>query len=142
MRTLATFCFSFAAGIFAAQYALPSAWLLPLAALFGALFAVCLLALRGKARRRFALITAALAFSLAYNAVYVTLVQKPNQALAGSMETLTLEICDYAVPTDYGAKVEVRVTVPADAAADYVAPDGVVTALAAGDHSLDVHLRK
>ena len=109
MRILATFCFSFAAGIFAAQYALPSAWLLPLAALFGALFAVCLLALRGKARRRFALITAALAFSLAYNAVYVTLVQKPNQALAGSMETLTLEICDYAVPTDYGAKVEVRI---------------------------------
>lgn len=109
MRTLATFCFAFAAGIFAAQYALPSVWLLPLAALFGALFAVCLLALRGKARRRFALITAALTLSFVYNAAYVMLVQKPNQALAGSMETLTLEVCDYAVPTDYGAKVEVRI---------------------------------
>ena len=109
MRTLATFCFAFAAGIFAAQYALPFAWLLPLAAVFGVLFAVCLLVLRGKARRRFALITAALALSLVYNAAYVTLVQKPNQALAGNMETLTLEICDYAVPTDYGAKVEVKI---------------------------------
>ena len=109
MRTLATFCFAFAAGIFAAQYALPFARLLPLAALFGALFAVCLLVLRGKARRRFALITAALALSLVYNAAYVSLVQKPNQALAGSMETLELEVCDYAVPTDYGAKVEVKI---------------------------------
>ena len=109
MRTLATFCFAFAAGIFAAQYILPSAWLLPSAAGFGVLFAVCLLALHGKARRRFALITAALALSLVYNAAYVSFVQKPNQALAGNMETLTLEICDYAVPTDYGAKVEVRI---------------------------------
>ena len=110
MRILATFCFAFAAGIFAAQYVLPSAWLMPLAALFGVLFALCLLILRGsKARRRFALITAALALSLVYNTAYVSLVQKPHQALAGSMETLTLEVCDYAVPTDYGAKVEVRI---------------------------------
>lgn len=109
MRTLATFCFAFAAGIFAAQYALPSAWLIPLAAGLGVLFAVCLLVLHGKARRRFALITAALALSLVYNAAYVSLVQKPNQALAGNMETLTLEVCDFAMPTDYGAKVEVRI---------------------------------
>ena len=109
MRTLATFCFAFAAGIFAAQYVLPSAWLVPLAVGFGALFAACLLVLRGKVRRRFALITAALALSLVYNAAYAALVQKPNQALAGSMETLTLEVCDFAVPTDYGAKVEVRI---------------------------------
>lgn len=109
MRILATFCFAFAAGIFAAQYVLPSAWLVPLAVGFGALFFVCLFALRGKARRRFALITAGLALSLVYNAAYVSLVQKPHQALAGKMETLTLEVCDYAAPTDYGAKVEVRV---------------------------------
>ena len=109
MRILATFCFAFAAGIFAAQYVLPSTCLMPLAVSFGALFALCLLALRGKARRRFALITAALALSLVYNAAYAALVQKPNQALAGNMETLTLEVCDYAVPTDYGAKVEVRI---------------------------------
>ena len=109
MRTLATFCFAFAAGIFAAQYIIPSAWLLPLVAGLGALFAVCLLVLRGKARRRFALITAALTLSLVYNAAYVSFVQKPNQALAGNMETLTFEVCDFAVPTDYGAKVEVRI---------------------------------
>ena len=41
-----------------------------------------------------------------------------------------------------GEKAEVRVTVPTDAAADFVAPDGAVTALSSGDHSLDVHLRK
>ena len=109
MRTLATFCFAFAAGIFAAQYGLPTAWLMPLAAGLGALFVVCLLVLRGKTRRRFALITAALTLSLVYNAAYVSFVQKPNQALAGNMETLTLEVCDYAVPTDYGAKAEVRI---------------------------------
>ena len=109
MRTLATFCFAFAAGIFAAQYILPPTWSVPLAVCFAAFAAVCLLALRNRLRRRFTLITAALALSLIYNAAYVSLVQKPNQALAGSMETLTLEACDYAVPTDYGAKVEVRI---------------------------------
>lgn len=109
MRTLATFCAAFAAGIFAAQYVLPPEWLLPLAAGSGVLASVCALLLKGKVRKRSVLVAAGLAAALVYNAAYASLVQAPNQMLAGGTETLKLELCDYAVPTDYGAKAEVRI---------------------------------
>ena len=109
MRTLATFCFAFAAGVFGAQYGLPD-WLLPYAAvgclILGALWA---LTLHGVNRRRAALIGAALALALAYDAAYVRLVQAPWEAMADTRRVLTMEAADYPSATDYGCRVEVRV---------------------------------
>lgn len=109
MRKLATFCFAFSAGIFAAQYLLPQAWLLPLAAAFGVLLPVVWFVLKDRKRLRALLIVAALAVSFLYNAAYAALVQAPNQALSGTVETVTLELCDYAQETEKGAKAEVRI---------------------------------
>ena len=52
MRTLATVCLAFSAGIFAAQYVLPQQWLLPLAAACGVLALAAQLALKEKKRLR------------------------------------------------------------------------------------------
>ena len=109
MRTLATFCFAFAAGVFGAQYGLPD-WLQPYAAvgclILGALWA---LTLHGVNRRRAALIGAALALALAYDAAYVRLVQAPWEAMADTRRVLAMEAADYPSATDYGCRVEVRV---------------------------------
>ncbi|MBQ7714051.1 MAG: DNA internalization-related competence protein ComEC/Rec2, partial [Oscillospiraceae bacterium] len=71
------------------------------------------LSLRGNARERAALLGAGLALALVWNAVYVRLVQAPYEALAGTVETLTLEVADYPAATDYGCRVEARVVEPA-----------------------------
>ena len=109
MRVLATFCFAFAAGVFAAQYLLP-AWLLPYAAagaaVLGALWA---LALWRDWRRRALLIAAGLSLALLYGYAYVRVVQEPFEALVGSTGTLTLELVDYPAATDYGSRAEVRI---------------------------------
>ena len=109
MRVLATFCFAFAAGVFAAQYLLP-AWLLPYAAagfvLLGALWAA---ALWRDGRRRALLIAAGLSLALLYDYACVRAVQEPYAALFGATETLTLELAGYPTATDYGSRAEVRV---------------------------------
>lgn len=109
MRRLATFCLAFALGVFAAQYWLPH-WLLPYAAagcaVLGALWAW---SLREDARRRVVLIGAGLALALCWDWAYVRYVQEPYEALAGTTDTLTLEVADYPAQTDYGCRVEVRV---------------------------------
>ncbi|MBQ9647435.1 MAG: DNA internalization-related competence protein ComEC/Rec2 [Oscillospiraceae bacterium] len=109
MRRLATFCFAFAAGVFAAQYLLPD-WLLPYAAAgcvaLGALWAWLL---HGDNRRRAAIIGAALALALCYDCLYVRLVQAPFEALAGTQRELRMEAVDFPSETDYGSRVEVRV---------------------------------
>ena len=108
MRKLAWFAGAFSLGIFLAQYLLPGGWLLP-----GAL--VCLLLgclsvlLPDSWRKRGILAAAALALALGYNWLYVRQVQQPMEALAGTEREVTMTLCDYAVPTDYGAKVTVRV---------------------------------
>ena len=109
MRTLATVCLAFSAGIFAAQYVLPQQWLLPLAAVCGVLALAAQLALKEKKRLRAVLILSSLALSLVYNTAYAALVQAPNQALSGTVETMTLELCDYAQETAQGAQAEVRI---------------------------------
>lgn len=107
MRILATFCFAFAAGTFGAQYLLPH-WLLPYAAAgFAVLGALWALALRGDWRRRALLVSIGLSLALVYDWAYVRHVQQPFEALAGTTDTLTLELADYPTPTEYGSRAEV-----------------------------------
>ena len=109
MRKLACFCFSFAAGVFAAQYLLP-VWLLPYAAggcaLLGLLWAILL---REDNRRRAALIGAGLALALCWDWAYVRLVQQPYEAMAGTTQELLMETADYPSLTEYGCRIEVRI---------------------------------
>ena len=107
MRLLATFAASFAAGIFLAQYVLPNSWLLPCAVVCFVL--ACLrIVLPNNTGRRLLLIGVGLSFALGWNWLYVRQVQAPMEALADTQQTMTLTLCDYAVPTDYGAKVTAR----------------------------------
>ena len=107
MRVLATFTGAFALGIFLAQYLLPAEWLLPCGAAafvlaFGRLF------LRNDMGRRVLLVGVGLALAFGYDWLYIRQVQRPMEALAGTQREMTMTLCDYAVPTDYGAKATVR----------------------------------
>lgn len=107
MRMLAVLAFSFAAGIFAAQYALPAAWLAPLAAVCGGLGLLGFFA-KGAARRRVFLIAWGVAAALLYNGAYAAAVQAPAEALAGQERAgVAMTLCGYPAATSYGAKVTV-----------------------------------
>ncbi len=110
MRRLATFCFAFAAGVFAAQYLLPQGRLLLWAAggcaALGALWAW---SLHGDGRRRAALIGLGLALALCWDWAYVRLVFAPYETMADTQRELTLELADYPTETDYGCRAEVRI---------------------------------
>ena len=109
MRRLAAFCFAFAAGIFTAQYLLP-ARLMPYAALgCAALGALWALALREDWRRRALLIGVGAALALCWDWAYERYVVAPFEALAGTTDTLTLEVADYPDATDYGCRFEARI---------------------------------
>ena len=108
MRKLATFAGSFSFGIFLAQYLLPDPWLLP-AAFFSLLAGCGALALPEAWRRRGILAGTALALALGYNWLYCRQVERPMESLAGSELPVTMTLCDYALPTDYGAKATVRI---------------------------------
>ena len=107
MRVLAAFTGSFALGIFLAQYLIPAKWLLPCGAAafvlaFGRLF------LRNDWGRRVLLVGVGLALAFGYDWLYIRQVQRPMEALAGTDREVVMTLCDYAVPTDYGAKATVR----------------------------------
>lgn len=107
MRVLATFTGAFALGIFLAQYLLPAEWLLPCGAAafvlaFGRLF------LRNDMGRRVLLVGVGLALAFGYDWLYIRQIQRPMEALTGTQREMTMTLCDYAVPTDYGAKATVR----------------------------------
>lgn len=107
MRVLATFTGAFALGIFLAQYLLPVSWLLPCGAAafvlaFGRLF------LRNDWGRRGLLVGVGLALAFGYDWLYIRQIQRPMEALAGTEREVVMTLCDYAVPTDYGARVTVR----------------------------------
>ena len=107
MRRLAAFTASFALGIYLAQYLLPQNCLLPLAA--GCFAAACgALLLPWIWRRRVLLMGTGLAFALGWNWLYVRQVQEPLLALSDSEGPASMTLLEYAVPTDYGAKVTVR----------------------------------
>lgn len=108
MRKLAWFAGSFSLGIFLAQYLLPEKWLLSGA--FMCLLLGCgALFMRGFWRRRVLLTGTALALALGYNWLYCRQVEQPMEALAGSELAVRMTLCDYAVPTEYGAKVTVEI---------------------------------
>lgn len=108
MRVLATIAFAFSAGIFLAQYLLPYGWQLPLC-LGCVAFGVFGLCLSGDLKRRILMIAGGTALALLYNWSYVTWVQMPAEKLiTEKYEQLSMTVLDYAVETDYGAKVTVR----------------------------------
>lgn len=107
MRRLAAFTASFALGIYLAQYLLPQNGLLPLAA--GCLAAACgALLLPGLWRKRVLLMGTGLAFALGWNWLYGYAVRDPLTGLSGSEAPASMTLLEYAVPTDYGAKVTVK----------------------------------
>ena len=107
MRKLATAAFAFAAGVFLAQYLLPYAWQLPLG-LFCVALAMLAFLWKGNARRRILLVFCGAALALVYNSLYICFVQLPAEELAGSERKISMTVLEYAVSTEYGAKVTVR----------------------------------
>lgn len=107
MRKLAIFTGAFALGIFLAQYLPGPAWQ-PVAAAGCFAAAILALALPGLWRKRGLLALCALSLAFGWNWLYVRQVQGPLEALAGTERTVTMTLCDYAVATDYGAKVTVK----------------------------------
>lgn len=107
MRKLALFSGAFALGIFLAQYLPGSAWQ-PLAAAGCFAAALLALALPGLWRRRGLLALCGLSLAFGWNWLYARQVQAPLEALAGTEQTVTMTLCDYASATDYGAKVTVK----------------------------------
>ncbi|MET0015789.1 DNA internalization-related competence protein ComEC/Rec2 [Oscillibacter sp.] len=112
MRKLATWALSFAAGIFLAQYLLPSRWLLPGSAAALGLGTLALF-LREPTRYRVVLICTALSVALGYDWAFTLFVQTPAEALAETDSAgVTMVLLDYPTATDYGAKVTVRPELP------------------------------
>lgn len=107
MRKLAWFAGTFSAGVFLAQYLLPGVWQAPGAVLCLLLGFACLL-IPGEWRRRGMVVCIALSLGLGYNRLYCCRVQQPMEAAAGTEQTVTMTLCDYAETTQYGAKVTVR----------------------------------
>ena len=107
MRKLAIFTGSFSLGIFLSQYLLSAVWLLPCAV--GAfLFSCGRLVVPGDWGRRLLLAGVDISLAFGWNWLYMRQVQRPMEALADTEHVLTMTLCDYAVPTDYGAKATVR----------------------------------
>ena len=83
--------FAFSLGIFLAQYLLPTAWLLPMAA---AAFILALgrLVLRNDWGRRALLVGIGLSFAFGWNWLYIRQVQAPMEALADTEQPVTMTI--------------------------------------------------
>ena len=107
MRKLATAAFSFAAGIFLAQYLLPHGWQL-FAALILFTLGFAAFFRKGNTRRRILLICWGLSAALAYNAAYISVIQLPAGRLVGSEQRIIMTVTEYPAATEYGAKVTVR----------------------------------
>ena len=107
-RPLFCFCAAFALGCIASQYFLVPALWLPAAGIVLVLGALGLL-LRGPMRRRVLLCALGMAFAFGWNAAYTRFIAAPNEALIGAAEDVELELCSYAVETNYGAKATVRI---------------------------------
>lgn len=107
MRRLAIFAGGFSLGVFLAQYFLRNGWIL-LGALVSMGLGCAALALPWKWRRRGVVFCAAASLGLSWSWFCVRQIQRPNEAFAGRTETVTAVLCDYAVSSDFGAKVTVR----------------------------------
>ncbi len=109
MRKLATFCLAFAAAVFSAQLLLPQTLILPFAGGCAVLGAAALLFPRGERRTRCLLIAAGLICALCYQSAYTQVICLPYERLAGTEDICVMELCDYAEPSTYGARVPVRI---------------------------------
>lgn len=141
MRKLAAIAFSFSAGIFLAQYLLPLNALLPLAAVCAA---GSLLGLfwRGNRRNRMLLIGWGLALAFFWNWGYAKTVQAPAESLTDTdISGAVMTVCDYAIPTDYGAKVTVRLKGLRFAKAVYYGGAELLTLSLGQTVTGDVHLQ-
>ena len=107
-RPLFCVCAAFALGCAAAQYLLAPALWLTAAGCMLALGALGLL-LHGEMRRRVLLCALGAAFAFGWSAAYAHFIAAPNEALIGQTDDVELELCTYAVETNYGAKATVRI---------------------------------
>lgn len=108
MRKLATWAFSFAAGIFLAQYLLPPAWQLS-ACLAACVLGAAAYGVQNPRRLRILLIAVGLAAALSWNWAYVRFVSAPAEKLAGTkVSHLSMTLCAYPTATAHGAKVTVQ----------------------------------
>ena len=106
MRILASFALAFSAGIFLSVYFLESEILLP-----GCLICMLAAAMFRLIRGDFRLVLGALGLctALGYHAFYLSAVYQPMVTMAGTEQTLTMTLCDYAEETSWGARVSVRI---------------------------------
>lgn len=107
MRILATFCLSFAIGIFIALYAVQ--WfclliLLLLLIVIGALFFTL-----KKYRHHLILIASGFLFAYLCLLLFTARVVKPCRDLVGSTRVLRIELCDFPQQTDSGVRSTVRI---------------------------------
>lgn len=111
MRKLVYFTLAFVAGTLLCQYLLPPLWRLgPGIVAAAALFLALILRKRGGSKIRWLPLAAAgLLLGLGWFTGYEAIFTAPAKALAGTEDTVTVELLDYAQETDYGAKVTVRV---------------------------------
>lgn len=111
MRKLVYFTLAFVAGTLLCQYLLPPMWRLgPGIVAAAALFLALILRKRGGSKIRWLPLAAAgLLLGLGWFTGYEAIFTAPAKALAGTEDTVTVELLDYAQETDYGAKVTVRV---------------------------------
>ena len=108
IRKLAYVAFSFSAAIFVSQYLLDQRYLLP--AMAAALLIACIALFLPQAwRRRVLLIGVGASLAFGYNWLYCRQVQHPALALADTEAAVVMMLQDYAVATEYGAKVTAKV---------------------------------
>ncbi len=109
MRVLAMTAFSFAAAFLTAALMEETGWYLYAAA---ALLMLAVIAFFLRKRRklwsRVALLAISAAAALAYFTGYQALVQQPVLDKCGQEQPFTGVVCDYAIETDYGARVTVH----------------------------------
>ena len=108
MRKLATFCFAFAAAVFASQYLLSARFLFPAAAICAVLGVLWALA-APKRRLRVMLCVCGVCAALCWDGVYRQTVSAPYEMRAGEQAVFRMEACDYPSMTERGCRVEVRI---------------------------------
>lgn len=108
MRKLVLFATPFAVGTALCQYLLPPSWQAWTAAA-ALLLGLALSRLWKERRAALSIAAFGLAVGMLWFAGYAALFLAPAEELAGTEDTVTLEVLDYAEKTDYGARCTVRV---------------------------------
>ena len=108
MRTLATIAFSFSFGIFAAVLLPWDGWQLYAAAVCAAAGIIACFFRQKKAGKRTVLIACSLCAALLYHGFYQSVFVAPALQNCGKTTEFHATVIDWAEPTDYGARVTVR----------------------------------